>query len=133
MAALIAAAASLSLARGGTEARLLRRAKEALELADRVRPQKTRSALHRAAERDIERALTLRQTGRAVWYLAVSLFGSIAACVLIPWYVDVTPAGASDWVGGFWLMLWVIYIVLALALLVVLSQLLVVQGRAMDD
>lgn len=133
IAAVITAGVSVGLGRGGTEARLLRRASGALDLAGKVRSSATRRSLHESAEADIGRALVLRATGRSIWSLVITALVSTTLVGLIPWYVVANPrVQSSSWEPMFWLVLWIVYGVLSIALWVAVGRVSWKRARAFD-
>lgn len=133
VAALIAAVGSFSLSRGGAEARLRRRASEHLQLAGQVRHRSTRQALHQAAVEDIARALELRKTGRASWWLGGSAVVVTAIAVAIPPFVAGANQLRADWQGTVWLVVFFVYLVLAVALWAAFARVVSVRMKVLDD
>lgn len=132
IAAVVTALSSFWLTKGGAEARLLRRAKESLELAGKVRSSASRRALHEAAETDIARALDLRATGRAARAVGSSAIVSTAFVLAIPWYASRPEVTRIPWEPTIWLVEWVVYLVLMTWSWIIFARLISKRSKALD-
>lgn len=119
------------LARGGAESRLLRRARQQIELAEKVRSRRVRVALHAAAERDVEAALKLRESSSDLVKTTAALTISVIGTFAIPLYVSRAPAAGAGWQSVFWSVLWLVYIAMTLVLGVMVIALYVRRSRGL--
>ncbi len=88
------------------DARLLRRADQALQLAAKTQRRDLRVKLRDAAHADIEEALKRRGALRPLLAVgSASIGATLAAVWLIPWWITQHPQQAAGWLGTVWLVL----------------------------
>ena len=91
------------------DARLLRRAEHALEIAAKTPARSVRVKLRESAHKDIERALELRRTRRPLAWVASATAGAAAVALLTPFWLAHHPNQATGWLGLVWVVLWLAY------------------------